>query len=708
MKLGTKRIKNTLFNVVLGSFLICSTVVSAGSGSVAALTGSDFNPGHIIDDSVFTNNTSMSVAQIQNFLNSKMPSCDTNGTTTMSYYYNSSTGEVNTNGSWITTSRTVYGQHYADFWNNHTSDSAGRTRSSTYMINESVAPYVCLPNYVENPATLSNNLRNPSTSVSGGQSAAQIIYNVAQTYNINPQVLTVTLQKEEGLVTDDWPWMNEYETAMGYGCPDTAPCDTQYYGFYNQVANAAMQFRHYLTNPNSFNYIPGNNYVYYNPVASCGGTTINIQNRATAALYDYTPYQPNPAALTGVSNSSAGGGDNCSAFGNRNFWWYFNQWFGSTISYSPPTCNSKVSNATCMWQLYNESNDNDFLTIDNAERDAAVANSGYSYDTMPFYAFTSQQVGTIPVYRINMSGEHFYTSSTAERDSLLQNSQNTYEGITFYMYPGSTDTNASYPVYRMNGSSGHVFVATVREKNYLISQGYSYEGVAFNAPSGLTAAPDPVQSRVNVYRLNNSALGHFYTVDISERDALLSSGWTYEGVMMQTPAASTSNPVYRLVNNSTHMFTASATERDQLISGGWTYEGVAWYVDSSTPQVYRFYMNGGHFYTTDLNEAFSISNRGAQYESVAFGYNQAPNLPTYRLYNGAYHFFTASVDEALTIANTGWKYEGIAWYDSSTTTSSPTYRLVNESQHFYTSSDTEKSQLVASGWKYEGIAWYGF
>ena len=26
---------------------------------------------------------------------------------------------------------------------------------------------------------------------------------------------------------------------MGYGCPDTAACDAQYYGFFNQVYSAA-------------------------------------------------------------------------------------------------------------------------------------------------------------------------------------------------------------------------------------------------------------------------------------------------------------------------------------------------------------------------------------------------------------------------------------------------------------------------------------
>jgi uncharacterized protein with LGFP repeats len=51
-----------------------------------------------------------------------------------------------------------------------------------------------------------------------------------------------------------------------------------------------------------------------------------IYNQATAGLYNYTPYQPNAAAL----RAGYGSGDDCSAYGNRNFYSYFTDWFGST------------------------------------------------------------------------------------------------------------------------------------------------------------------------------------------------------------------------------------------------------------------------------------------------------------------------------------------------------------------------------------------
>jgi hypothetical protein len=158
-----------------------------------------------------------------------------------------------------------------------------------------------------------------------GETAAHIIWQAAQDYSINPRVIIVLLQKEQGLITDTWPNSIQYNKATGYGCPDTAACDTQYYGLKNQIRQAANLFRNVL-NGGWTNYPVGNNYVQYNPNTACGGTTINIKNRATSALYRYTPYQPNQSAL----NAGYGTGDSCGAYGNRNFWLYFTDWFGST------------------------------------------------------------------------------------------------------------------------------------------------------------------------------------------------------------------------------------------------------------------------------------------------------------------------------------------------------------------------------------------
>ena len=258
----------TLFLLIILCFLVV-VMIAKPSHATDPIIG--FNPGRIIEDSVFTNTASLNAPQIQAFLNSKVPTCDT--------------------------------------WGTQPSEFGGGTRAQWGTAHGYPPPYICLRDYSEN-----------------GISAAQIIYNIAQQYQINPQVLIVLLQKEQALGTDTWPLPTQYRTATGYGCPDTAVCDTQYYGFTNQVTWSAKMFRAVLNNsPTWYSpYVLGNNLIQWSPNSTCGSSTVNIQNRSTQALYDYTPYQPNQAAL----NAGYGAGDVCSAYGNRNFYLYFRDWFG--------------------------------------------------------------------------------------------------------------------------------------------------------------------------------------------------------------------------------------------------------------------------------------------------------------------------------------------------------------------------------------------
>lgn len=163
-----------------------------------------------------------------------------------------------------------------------------------------------------------------------GESAAHIIWQAAQDYSINPQVLIVLLEKEQSLVTDPWPNHRQYASATGFGCPDTGGCDPKGAGFKNQIRKAAALFREVLDGGWSNYPAYTTQFIYYNPNTGCGGTNIYIQNRATSALYRYTPYQPNAAALA----AGTGTGDSCSSYGNRNFYNLFTNWFGDTRSYN--------------------------------------------------------------------------------------------------------------------------------------------------------------------------------------------------------------------------------------------------------------------------------------------------------------------------------------------------------------------------------------
>lgn len=273
---------------ILGAGLLTAAVPPATPAQAA--TAADWNAGRIIDDYIFVDKNSMSVQDIQNFLNTKVPTCQTN--------------------------------HAPD------STSGG-----------SVPPWKCLKDYYENVDTGANNL-NGNPLPAGSISAAQIIHRYAQQYSINPKVLLVTLQKEAGLITDTWPYPSQYRTAMGFACPDTASCNPAYYGFGKQVYQAARYFRNFYEETPGWT-VPhkvGTRSIRYSPNINCGSGTVEVTTHGTAALYSYTPYQPNAASLA----AGYGTGDGCSTYGNRNFAFWFNDWFGSPNGGAPTSAYIKI------------------------------------------------------------------------------------------------------------------------------------------------------------------------------------------------------------------------------------------------------------------------------------------------------------------------------------------------------------------------------
>jgi hypothetical protein len=266
-----KRRKSALF-IAAPLVILAAIIGSLLTHQTSDATVNGWQAGNIIGDGVFTNKNTMNASTIQSFLVSKVPSCDT--------------------------------------WGTQTSEYGGGTRRQWAEAHGYSAPFTCMRDYSEN-----------------GKSAAQLIYDASQKYSINPQVLLVLLQKEQGLVTDTWPLSIQYRSATGYGCPDSAACDSQYYGLTNQLEWAAKMFRAIMNDsPTWFTpYVLGDNTIKYNPDSSCGSSNVYIQNRATQALYNYTPYQPNQGALNADWGTAP-----CGSYGNRNFYLYFTSWFGST------------------------------------------------------------------------------------------------------------------------------------------------------------------------------------------------------------------------------------------------------------------------------------------------------------------------------------------------------------------------------------------
>lgn len=281
-------------------------LVARNSSDVEAVKATDFNYGRIIDDAVFYNKNAMTVAEIDAVLRKYSPSCDTWGTKTQT---DSSAAQFK---GWT---RAQYAAHMV-------------SQGSTFY---HAPPYICIADYREDMTTGKTTFDDASWK--GGKSVAEMIYDAGQQYNINPQVLLVTLRKESRLFTDDWPVRNQYIYAMGYGCPDSGPgysanCDPKYAGFATQMESAAWQLNRYRENITAYRYQPGRTVsIQYAPEPSCGSRSVYIENVATASLYIYTPYVPNTAALANYPGTAS-----CGAYGNRNFFMYFNEWFGSTYT----------------------------------------------------------------------------------------------------------------------------------------------------------------------------------------------------------------------------------------------------------------------------------------------------------------------------------------------------------------------------------------
>ncbi len=296
-----------IFLFVLG----CMVIFQQHMASAAT-----FNNGDVIDDGVFDNYNSMSASQINNFLNNFPNSC------------------ISPNSGFQAIDPTGY---------------------------------------------------SPSGGFSYGNftTAGQVLYDAAQAYNLNPQVLLVTLQKEQSLVSGgsgicNNSSQNQYAAAVGYGCPDggtsysysnvnlyerngvmvtnvgsTCVNTSAKVGFTQQIIRAAwlLKFGEQRSQGNinwaeihgnwnnsddpkscyggpmtqgTFQICPNGPKTYYDGYDSRDGTSVYLQNGATAALYWYTPHFS----------------------GNQSFFNLFTSWFGSTYYPEPLGSLLAVDNQT--------------------------------------------------------------------------------------------------------------------------------------------------------------------------------------------------------------------------------------------------------------------------------------------------------------------------------------------------------------------------
>lgn len=220
--------------IIINTFLIASLLIPVLT--TASAIDENFNPNNIISDKDLLDYSSMSLADIQKFLENNN-----------SYLATYST--VNTHGDIKTAAEIIYDASYNNY------DCEGIKLS-------------------DNPSE-----REKQTKC-------------RKITTVNPKFLLLLLQKEQSLIEESNPSQRQLDWATGYGCPDGASCNPYWQGFGKQVNSAALQFLWYLKAPHQYSYRQGNTYSFSNPYGtiSTAKVTVTPENQATAALYNYTPH----------------------------------------------------------------------------------------------------------------------------------------------------------------------------------------------------------------------------------------------------------------------------------------------------------------------------------------------------------------------------------------------------------------------------------
>lgn len=235
-----------------------------------SVQGAEFNPNLIISDQEMMNYNSMTVDQIQSFLEEQNSFLATYKTS-------------NAYGAEKRASEIIY---------------EASTKNYDISFNSKTGIYTC-----------------DKTVVLGEKLIEEEVAAKCQPITtINPKLLLVLLQKETSLIQNTKPSSFHLDFATGYmifdgmlTCSPFDPC-YRFKGFGKQVNSAALQFRWYMLSPESYKYQAGNTYIFKNQYGTVSNseTKVTIENKATAALYNYTPHVYN---------------------GNYNFWKLWNTYF---------------------------------------------------------------------------------------------------------------------------------------------------------------------------------------------------------------------------------------------------------------------------------------------------------------------------------------------------------------------------------------------
>ncbi|MBF0409791.1 MAG: LysM peptidoglycan-binding domain-containing protein [Candidatus Riflebacteria bacterium] len=112
-------------------------------------------------------------------------------------------------------------------------------------------------------------------------SPAQMIYNAAKKYGINPQVLICRLQCEQSLISKKNATERELDWALGVGCYDDGTRNQSYKGLDKQIEYAAHTFRRWYDDGKS----KGGSVSM-----TIDGQRVQVKNAASYSFYKYCPH----------------------------------------------------------------------------------------------------------------------------------------------------------------------------------------------------------------------------------------------------------------------------------------------------------------------------------------------------------------------------------------------------------------------------------
>lgn len=323
----------------------------------------------------------------------------------------------------------------------------------------------------------------------GNVTAGQSLASIAQNYNLNPQVLITTLQKEQAITTGgagchyDRPNPTDpaqvfacdlyhsgrsyrctqacpyaggcMNIAMGYGCPGYCNVDLELFQMQLSAASWYLRFAEqrsygrlsgyagFDSGDDTYSYsgpmtpgyrqrVAGGANTYYDGTYTTNdGTTVTITNGATASLYSYTPFVSGNSKFQNIFQTTFG--------------------FGSATT---GACLGNESQLPYVQRYYNPRTYEHFYSAYACDQ-GFLRNIGYNLEGPVFNDTPCTATYAVPVYRLYnpRTQQHFWTTDNLSQSQLDAGGSGYRQeaGIVFCVAtPGMPGTHTVHRLYNPN------------------------------------------------------------------------------------------------------------------------------------------------------------------------------------------------------------------------------------------------------------------